>query len=522
MIKKHITTLVESKYFFYSILLFNIIFICFTKFYPSLDGPAHLYNSNILLELLKGNETLAEYYTINKFYIPNWTSHFIILIFRFFLPAWIAEKLLIIVYVSGMALSFRYLIIALNPDNKSLSVLIFPFIYSYLFHLGFYNFCLSFILFFLTIGYWLRYYNSMKFINFIILFILLLTNYFSNILIFGFTGLTIGLYTLYFSYKEYIKNKELSIAIRFALKKLSILLLVSIPGLIFLVIFYSSVQFFPSEHAYSAKELLKWINDARPFIVYDYAGDEILTEHFFHILLIMLVLSFIPAQFKNKILNQVNIMLIPLLLTLLLLFITPDGSGAGMMSDRYCLMFFIFSLVYIGARPVRTKMVTVFIAIFILLHMGLTFKHLNGAIKRMNKNAISICETDKHIKKNSIVLPVNFSDNFLEIHFSNYLGINKPLIILENYEASVGWFPINWNLDKMPNILLSDKVSISGITWPTNLKSSTIKQVDYVLLYGNQDKINSPQWHELRDLLSADFKLKYNSPESYILLFERQ
>lgn len=185
-------------------------------------------------------------------------------------------------------------------------------------------------------------------------------------------------------------------------------------------------------------------------------------------------------------------------------------------------MFFIFSLIYIGARPVRTKIVTVFIVIFMLLHIGLTFKHLNGAIKGMNRNAISISETDKHIKMNSIVLPVNFSDNFIENHFSNYIGINKPLIILENYEASVGWFPINWKLDKMPNILLSDKRSISGITWPSNPKSLTSKQIDYVLLYGNLDKINSPQWKELMDLLSTDFRLKFNSTDKYILLYERR
>ena len=524
-IKNQIITIIESKYLFYSVLLFNIIYLCFTRFYPSMDGAAHLYNSNILLELIKGDATLAEYYTFNNLPVPNWTSHFIILAFRFFLPAWLAEKLLLILYVSGMAISFRYLIKVLNPENISLSILIFPFIYSFLFHLGFYNFSLSFVLFFITLGYWLRNHNSTKPVNLLVLFLLLSSAYFTNLLMFGFIGLTIGFYILHFSYKEYINNKDLRIAILFALNKLGFLLLVSLPGLIFSLMFFTHVQFFPSNQAYSAKELIKWINDARPFIVYDYAGEEIITEQFFHILLILLALSFIPVNNSkvsvNKVSNSYNILLIPLILALFLLFLTPNGSGAGMMSDRYCLMLYIFGLTFIIARPVRIKLNTIIIPALVILHMGLVFKHLNGTIRKLDKNASAIYAIEKHISKNSIVLPVNFSDNWLEPHFSNYLGVNKSLIILENYEASVGWFPVKWNFEKMPNILLSDKESVSGMYWPSNPQSLKKIQIDYVMLYGNQEKINSPEWQELKDLLSASFKLEYNSPDQYVLLYKR-
>ncbi len=525
MINKSILAVQESKYFFYSILLLNIIFLCFTKFYPSMDGPAHLYNSKILLELVKGNQTLSEFYTINKLPIPNWTGHFILLMFQSFLPAWIAEKILLIFYVAGMAISFRYLIKVLNPENTSLSILIFPFIYSFLFHLGFYNFCISFIFLFTTLGFWLRNNTSTKpyFLN--ILFLLITITYFSNFIMFGFLGLTIGLYILYFSYKEYINNKDFQIAIKFALKKLGVFLLVSLPGLILLLIFFNNIQFFPSNQSYSIKELLKWINDARPFIVYDYSGEEIITEQYFHVLLTLLAFSFIPSvnqsASKKLLIEKVNIIAIPLILTIILLFITPNGSGAGMMSDRYCLMLFIFGLILIVSRPTKIKINNIVILIFVVLHIGLIFKHLNGTIKKLDKDAIAINDTEKYISENAIVLPINLSDNWLEPHFSNYLGINKPVIILENYEASVGWFPVKWNSETMPKILLTDKESICGIHWPSNAKSSKNKQIDFVLLYGNQEKINDSKWQELRDILSTNFKIKYKSSDNYVLLYER-
>ncbi len=489
-----------------------------------MDGAAHLYNSNILLEIIKGNQALSEFYTINTLPIPNWTSHFILLLFQSFLPAWLAEKMLLIFYVAGMAISFRYLITVLNPANTTLSILIFPFIYSFLFHLGFYNFSISFIFFFTTLGFWLQNNTSTKPYFFIILFLLITITYFSNLLIFGFLGLTIGFYILYFSYVKYINNKDFQIALNFGLKKLGVLLLASIPGLFFLTIFFMNVQFFPSNQSYSITELLKWINDARPFIVYDYPGEEIITEQYFHILLLLVALRFIPygnkSKSKKRLIEKVNITIIPVILTLLLFLLTPNGSGAGMMSDRYCLMFYIFGLVFILSRPINIKLGKVIIPIILLLHIGLLFKHLNGTIKKLDKNATAIYNVGEFIKVNSTVLPVNFSDNWLEPHFSNYLGVKKPIIILENYEASIGWFPIKWNSEIMPKLLLSDKQSISGIHWPSNPNSHIIKHIDYVLLYGNQEKINDPKWQELKSLLATKFKLIFKSENNYIQIYE--
>jgi len=524
MRKKFFLTLIESKYLFYFVLLINIILLFFTKFYPSMDGPAHLYNSNILLHLLKGNNVLSEFYSINSLYIPNWTSHFILLIFNSFLPSWVAEKILLIIYVSGMALSFRYLIKVLNPKNISLSILIFPFIYSFLFHLGFYNFSLSFILFFVTLGYWLQSFNSKNTYKYFILFFLITITYFTSIVIFGFLGLTIGSFILYFSYKKYLEDKNFVRAIQFCGQRLLILLIVSLPSLIFLILFFKNVQFFPSDAAYSVEELIKWINDARPFIVYNYVGDEIITEQFFHVLLLLLAFSF-TLKNKNKenynYIEKANILAIPLLISILFYFLTPNGSSAGMMSDRYCLILYILGIVWIVSRSVETKFNNIIILIVLILHFGLLFKHLNGTIRKLDANAITINKVDEYISENSVVLPVNLSDNWLEPHFSNYLGVEKPMIILENCEADVGWFPIKWNSENIPNIMLGDKNSISGISWINNTKSKSTKQIDYILLYGNQSKIDDSKWSELKEQLSKGFKLKYKSENNYVMLYEK-
>ncbi|KFD38298.1 hypothetical protein AT05_10865 [Schleiferia thermophila str. Yellowstone] len=524
MIIQYFSTFFESKYLFYVTLLINVLLLFSTKFYPSMDGPAHLYNANILLHLLRGNDFLSEFYSINNLPIPNWISHIILLIFQSFLPSWMAEKILLIIYVSGMALSFRYLIKVLNPKNISLSILIFPFIYSFLFHLGFYNFSLSFILFFSTLGYWIHSFNSKNKYKYFILFLLITMTYFTNLLIFGFLGLTMGLYVLYFSVKKYLDDHDMLSALRFCSRNLLILLLISLPGLIFFLIFYVNVQFYPSEEAYSVKELIKWINDARPFIVFDYADEEIITEQFLHVLLLLLGTSFLLNNEEKSNYNNIekaNVIAIPLLLSIFLYFVTPNGSSAGMMSDRYCLILYMLGLVWVVSRSVATKFNGILIFSILILHFGLLFKHLNDTIKKLDANAIAINMADEYISENSIVLPVNLSDHWLETHFSNYLGVDKPMVILENYEASVNWFPIKWNSEKIPNILLKDKNSISEIQWINNINSTSTKQIDYVLLYGNLNKINDPKWSDLKEQLSAGFKVKYISENHYVALYEK-
>lgn len=137
-----------------------------------------------------------------------------------------------------------------------------------------------------------------------------------------------------------------------------------------------------------------------------------------------------------------------------------------MMSDRYCLILFMFGISWILLRTINVKFNYFIVLVMLTLHFVMLFKHLNGSLKQLDKDAIIIKQADRYIRENSIVLTINFSDNWLEIHFSNYLGVEEPMVILENYEASVSWFPILWNKQNFPIELLTNRNSISSIRGP--------------------------------------------------------
>ena len=511
-----------QKSLFYIVLLTNTALLLTVKFYPTMDGPSHLYNSNLLNELVFNHSSEAHnYFVINKFPVANWISIVILALFNSILPAYIAEKILILIYLFGISLSFRYLIIQINPSNSGLSFLIFPFAYSFLFYLGFYNNSLSFVFLFLILGFWIKHRWNKKIRQYLLLFVMISLLYFSALLSFLCAGFCLGLIELAAFVETYKNNQSSKVKFKKLFTDLFLILLVSLPYLVLTIYFIKTTNFYPSGQEYSNSELIKWINDVRCLIVYDYTGDEILTQQILHIIIAMAAISIYKRFSKPEKLRFYlgDVFLIPIALGLVLFFLVPNGSGAGMMSDRYCLMVFMLLIIWIASFKLPPKATQVFIVLIIAFHFGLLLKHHNGAIRDLDKNAQTIAITEKYIEKNSIVLPINLSDNWLEPHFSNYLGIDKPMIILENYEASVGWFPLQWNISKMPNIKLSNYQDINGSKWPSNTSSTKSKQIDYVLLYGNTSKINNPEWAELSSVLKVYFELKCTSENNYVQLY---
>ena len=182
----------ESVYFF----LFTVISIVpfwLVKYVPSLDGPTHLYNARIITELLKGDAYISQFFALNPVIVGNSTAHFTMAFLMFIFPAWLAEKLLLSSYIIGLALSFRYFAKSVNPSGSLLYLIIFPLGFNSLFLMGYYNFCIAFIPFFLVLGYIKRHENHLGIKEILWIALLFLGIYISHAVVFVFTGLVIML-----------------------------------------------------------------------------------------------------------------------------------------------------------------------------------------------------------------------------------------------------------------------------------------------------------------------------------------
>jgi hypothetical protein len=486
-----------------------------------MDGPAHLHNAYLFKQLIFNSEFLSNYYQINTIPIPNWTNHIILSFLLSFVSPSLAEKGTHIIYIVLLAFSFRYFIKQVQPTNSALSFLILPFLFSFLQQLGFINYNFSIAFMFLGIGFYLKHQSHLNFKNLTILSVIILFAYFSNVLGFVYLVCFIFLSNFVIQFGTIsIFNKQLTIE---CVKKHIKLLLICLIPFICLIVFYNTVVFFPSTANISKAELFDWIFDMKPLIIFIYDEDKVYTKFFFLCLIISLGITIYKYYETNKIIKlTINLVfVISLLLTLYLLFNVPDGSSAGMMSDRLCLMLFFIFIATLVSFPVSKNIQFILVGVAIFINLALFKNNRKTIIQDFGLRAEMIYNTSKNIKEKSVVLPINMSENWLEGHFSNYIATDKEIVLLENYEASLGWFPLKWHPTKLPKILLGTKERVNNLSWISNYESKIEKKIDYIFLYGNTLKIDEPSYAELKTELATSYLLDTTTIKNeYIKLFK--
>ncbi len=148
----------------------------------------------------------------------------------------------------------------------------------------------------------------------------------------------------------------------------------------------------------------------------------------------------------------------------------------------------------------------------------------------------------KYIKSNSVILPLDFSPqgkdeqgrviadrNFLFSHASHYLGTEKPLIILDNYEANMGYFPIRWKDETNPYYHLStgngEREGIEGCPPSADIekyRQTSGVTIDYVLTWCYDSSfMDNGQYRSLHDQIRNGYHIVYRSPSGRTSLFEK-
>lgn len=131
------------------------------EYFPTSDGPAHLASADIMRHIRDPQyPTYQRYCWVNRTPMPNLAGHWILAgLMSAKVPPLVAEKLLLSLYIVLLPLAFRYALRAIRPGGSGacvLSLLVFPFVFSFPLHGGFYNYCLSIAVLFFAAGYWLR------------------------------------------------------------------------------------------------------------------------------------------------------------------------------------------------------------------------------------------------------------------------------------------------------------------------------------------------------------------------------
>jgi len=523
--------------FFLLITLLNILPIVSFKFFPTLDGPAHLYNSNLINHLLfSDNSQLNMFFMFNHEPVPNWSGHIILSLFNLFLPAFLAEKFLLLLYMIGLPFAFRVLIKTISPDNYFFSYLIFPFTYPFLLILGFYNTCIAIVLLLVTLTCWIKFEENLTSVkNIIILFILFIATYFSHLFIFGILLIIICLHIFTKTIFNWVNTYNFKKALIISIRKSLILFLITLLPLSLLFYYFYSRQSTGVANFINHEELLSWIKNIRPIISLNFLAEEKYTKKIFYIIIVILIIAVYNKinsikvldahSFKEKIKYNFNnifsindFLLLSAIVFLFLYFIMPDSDGvAGYVSVRFCLLFFIVLCIWLSVQKFSKWFMILSICGVLFLHFKLNNIYSKAA-SDLSKIAVQCSNASKYIEPNSVVLPLNYSENWLQGHFNNYLGIDKPMVILENYECGLSWFPLKWNEKFFPNNILGDFNSNQELQIML-LKNETQYpvKVDYVFILGDIYSKTDSANRLINKIVIGNYKLLNSDTVSYKL-----
>lgn len=511
-----------EKYFFAIVVLLTATPFLLNEYFPTVDGPAHLHNANLLKHYwFKNSSIISDFYELNKNISSNYFDHIWFAICGLFLPAFLVEKSIILFYIIALPYSFRFFVkrISANPDSAKISsYLIFSFVFTFPLQLGFFNFCSGIPLLFWTLGIWIGHRDDLSRRSIIGLAVLSTIVYATHIFNFILLGIAIATYELQFVI--YIKNLKDSIA------KLWTLLAVFLPGLILSVSFFiSNSSFKHSAAIYLSKEkLMKTIIDLSPLITLNYDKEVFFTHIIGGVLVFLLVLAGYK-RFKNRKNEQLKfrpVWIYPALLILTLFYVFPDWVvSGGYISIRLALFFFLMLVTLIASGSITPKWLFLPVLVLLTVHVYLVNYH-NKHIAELSGDASDLVEGGKHMEDGAVLLPLNYSTNWLQVFHANYLGIEKNIINLDNYEPTQPHFPL---INKHKSVFeLMEKYGNRNPPCINidNYEQKSNHRIDYLSrFYFNGDITDSCSGLVEREI-QARFELIYESDNKKIQLYKRK
>jgi hypothetical protein len=126
-----------------AMILLHVALVWALPYFPSQDGPSHVYNLVILKELLQGDAIWAQYFTHDLRATPNLGFHIIAYPLLWLFPPLVVEKLFLSIYILLMTLGVPWLLKSFGAKVLPVSFLVFPLLFNYALMMGFYSFSLA-------------------------------------------------------------------------------------------------------------------------------------------------------------------------------------------------------------------------------------------------------------------------------------------------------------------------------------------------------------------------------------------
>lgn len=520
---------------FYLIAVIYVIYVWSIPIFVTQDGPSHLYNSKILLDIITNNEAefYFEYLDINQQVSPNWFSSILLSFLLYLFNPIVAEKIFISLLVISVPFSFRYAIRSINPNAKFLSSLVFVLSNGYFLIYGFYNFQWSLVFFCFFIGYYIRNKETLSLKQTSILSMICLLTFITHpvgfIQIAFFIGLEIIRNLILFK-NEVKKRKALTH------KLLSLPFILLLPGILFIIFFFNSHSSSHSifEIKLSFDHLLTLLIPTH-LLTFDTIENYLLALFSFLVFVFFAIFCFQLNRLKKN--STLTSFAGLLLFNLFIYFFMSDQlAGGAYLIGRTTIYIYLLMLFLTSNYSFRNQLKRIYISASVIICFSFLIVRYPFQ-KKIGELAESYLEVGYTLNEKSTLLPLSFSNKGeinstvlsprIQIfkHISGYLGASKQLISFDNYEANTNYFPLIWKSNKNPYKHLSRGFDAGIEQNPPSVDITSYNNrnnchVDYVMIFGDPMRFsNSEQLNDLNMQLEMSYQLIDQSDDNLIKLF---
>ncbi|HEV8722658.1 MAG TPA: hypothetical protein VGW77_18725 [Candidatus Binatia bacterium] len=486
----------RERLLFGALILLHLVPIWAFQYFPSGDGPTHLDNANIIREYnLPALTTLREYYTINTGISAFWLGHVALASLMSLVPMLVAEKIFLSGYVILLPLSIRYAIRSINVENEAVAFLSLPLIYTYTFHMGFYNFSYSLVMFFFCIGYWIKHRERFGLRHGLTLALISTLLYFFHIVSWVLAFVTVSVLALSGAMLEK-PNRTKERRLR---RVKEVLLSLNVLSLLFFVPTVVLACLFVQDSGWNARyDLSAWNPKMIVWHLLSYQRAEMLVYLPFTLGFAFLLTFLLTSKIVRRDFRRWDVLLVVFISFVVIYALAPrSAAGGGVIPPRLALYLFFALILWFGAQRFSMGLSRVVIGTSVVL--SLTLLGINSMqYADINRYLREYVSASKFIEPNATLLPVSFSNrervpggHFLKVgpfmHAASYIAAERNAVLLTNYEGYSTGFPIKFRPQLNPFVHLRNLENLTSADEVLSYADRTGGRIDYVLVWGIKD-----------------------------------
>lgn len=513
------------------------------EYFPTQDGPAHVYNAYLIKVFdLPEFSSFHEYYRLNDAINPTWLGHYMLVFLMDFFDPFTSEKVLVTFYVIIFLLSMMYALRVINPEASFLIFLMFPFVYCYILDMGFYACSISNAFAFFCIGYWLRHEGKWNIRSLIVMSILGFILYSYHIVIFGMTVGVLGVFTLWELFKDiFIDKTALRPTLTESLKQRIFLpFLTLLPSIISAALFVGS-----KERVFDSWRTITW--RIKALVKSDYVASFQLLDIYnlgilFTTLILAIVVFFLTKKFKRNLIENADKFIMASIACVVVFLLVPEMrlvsangmEGGGYILNRINAFPFYMLILWLASQQFSLKAKNVVISLGIAVSLIMLGMNMYK-ISEINPQLDEYVGVYEHIEPKSTVFPISVAHGGYNettggsltqranpfLHALNYVSTKQQLINLGNYEATQGYFPFAYLDEINPALKIGYRDMLNMPIKFDDYSERTPGRIDYLIVWlGKKRNQDSDYTAKVYQQIEGNFEQVFVSKNGLLELYK--